>query len=185
MVLSGGLGSSAYVRDQLQQRFLSFPHPNARRVAVIPCNDPQLVVVRGLLLDRQQRWLTNNTKSILASRMARTSYGVVVQRTYSPEVHVGEEVRVDKYDNKKKWAVNQIQWLIKKGDVVDPNAPLVKSFEISLAEGELTRSWDATMVMSPNDPALLPSSMRKREFFSFFFHPPFRKRKGGPDSLTG
>jgi hypothetical protein len=53
--------------------------------------------------------------------------------------------------------------------VVDPNAPLVKSFEISLAEGELTRSWDATIVMSPNDPPFLPSSMRKREFPFFFF----------------
>lgn len=103
MVLSGGLGSSAYVRDQLQQRFLAFPHPNASRVAVIPCNDPQLVVVRGLLLDRQQRWQTHNTKSILASRLACTSYGVIVEQTYSPEVHIGEGVRVD---SKKKWAVD-------------------------------------------------------------------------------
>lgn len=160
MVLSGGLGSSAYVRDQLQQRFLTIPHPNASQVTVIPCNDPQLVVIRGLLLDRQQRWLTNNTKSILASRLARTSYDVIVQQTYSPEVHVGEPVRVDAHDKKKKWAIDQIQWLIKKGDVVDPNAPLVKSFEISLAEGELTRSWDATIVMSPNDAPFLPSSMK-------------------------
>lgn len=102
MVLSGGLGSSAYVRDQLQQRFLAFPHPNSSRVAVIPCNDPQLVVVRGLLLDRQQRWQTNNTKPILASRLARASYGVIVEQTYSPEVHIGEGVRVGERDRKKK-----------------------------------------------------------------------------------
>jgi hypothetical protein len=166
MFLAGGLGSSAYVRDQLQERFLAFSHPNASRVAVIPCYDPQLVVVRGLLLDGQQRWQTNNTKSVLATRIARTSYGVIVKETYSPAVHIGEEVRVDKFDRKKKWAIGQIQWLIKKGDVVDPNAPLVKSFEISLAEGELSRCWYSTIVMSQNDPPFLPSSMTKREFFS-------------------
>lgn len=134
-------------------------------MAVIPCNDPQLVVVRGLLLDRQQRWQTNNTKSILASRLARASYGVIVEQTYSLEVHMGEGVRADERDRKKKWAVDQIQWLIKKGDVIDPNVPLVKLSEVSLAEGELTRSWDSTIVMSPNDAGSLPTSMRKREFF--------------------
>lgn len=168
MVLSGGLGSSAYVRDQLQKRFLTFPHPNASRVAVIPCNDPQLVVVRGFLLDRPQRWQTNNTKSILASRLACASYGVIVEQTYSPEVHMGEGVRVDGRERKKKWAVNQIQWPIKKGDGIDPNVPLVNSSEVSLAEGELTRSWDSTIVMSQTDAASLPTSMRKRELFFLF-----------------
>jgi len=149
------------VRDQLQQRFLTSPHPNASRVAVVPCHDPQLVVVRGLLLDQQQRWLTNNTKSVLAWRVARASYGVIVKQTYSPALHFDEEVRVDVYDKTKKWAINQIQWLIRKGDTVDPNVPLVKSFEISLAEGDLTRAWDATIVMSQYEPSSLPSSMRK------------------------
>lgn len=173
MVLSGGLGSSAYVRDQLQQRFLTYPHPNANRVAVIPCNDPQLVVVRGLLLDRQQRWQTNSTKSILASRIARASYGVIVRQMYTPSRHFGEDIRTDAFDKSKRWAINQIQWLIKKGDVVDPNVPLVKSFEISLAEGDLTRSWDAEIVMSHNEQSFLPTSMKKGEFFpwGFFFCP--------------
>ncbi|KAK5651467.1 hypothetical protein OQA88_12474 [Cercophora sp. LCS_1] len=161
MVLSGGLGSSAYVRDQLQQRFLNYPHPNAKRVAVIPCNDPQLVVVRGLLLDRQQRWQTNSTKSILASRVARASYGVIVRQVYTPERHYGEGVRRDAFDRKTRWAMNQVQWLVKKGDAVNPNVPLVKSFEISLVEGDLTRSWDAEIVMSHNEPSALPSSMKK------------------------
>jgi len=161
MVLSGGLGSSAYVRDQLQQRFLSYPHPNASRVAVIPCSDPQLVVVRGLLLDRQQRWQTGGTTSVLATRVARASYGVIVRQVYSSDLHFGEDVQADTFDKKKRWAINQIQWLIRKGDVVDPNVPLVKSFEISLAEGELTRSWDARVVMSHNEPSFLPRSMKQ------------------------
>jgi hypothetical protein len=82
MVLSGGLGSSTYVRDCLQQRFMNFPHPNAHRVAILPCQDPQLVVVRGLLLDRQQKMETGNL-SVLSTRIARASYGVVVQEVYT------------------------------------------------------------------------------------------------------
>ncbi|KAM7216812.1 hypothetical protein V8F06_007789 [Rhypophila decipiens] len=161
MVLSGGLGSSAYVRDQLQQRFLSYPHPNANRVAVIPCNDPQLVVVRGLLYDRQQRWNTGGTTSVLAARVARASYGVIVQEVYSPALHFNEDLQPDPFDKGKKWAINQIQWLIRKGDVINPNAPLVKSFAISLAEGELTRAWDSRIVISHNEPTFLPRSMKQ------------------------
>ncbi|KAK3994857.1 hypothetical protein QBC44DRAFT_35101 [Cladorrhinum sp. PSN332] len=161
MVLSGGLGSSAYVRERLQQRFLSFPHPNASNVAVIPCNDPQLVVVRGLLLDRQQKWQTGGVASVLATRIARASYGVVVQEIYSPAHHFNEDIVTDPFDSSQKWAVNQIQWLIRKGDVVNPNVPLVKSFEIRLAAGDTTRSWDSQIVISQNEPSFLPKSLKQ------------------------
>jgi hypothetical protein len=163
MVLSGGLGSSAYVRDQLQQRFLSYPHPNASRVAVIPCNEPQLVVVRGLLLDQQQKWETGGTASVLATRIARASYGVVVQEVYAPQRHYNEDIRTDTYDTTQKWAVNQIQWLIRKGDVINPNLPLVKSFEIRLGPGDTTRSWDSEIVVSQNEPSFLPRSLKHGE----------------------
>jgi len=168
MVLSGGLGSSAYVRERLQQRFLDLPHPNASRVAVIPCNDPQLVVVRGLLLDRQQRWQTGGVASVLASRVARASYGVIVREAYSPNVHIGEDIRPDEFDPKQKWAVNQIQWLIRKGDIVDPNKYLVKSYEYRLPAGDMTRSWPAEIVVSHNELEFLPRSMRQGMSYLFF-----------------
>ncbi|KAK3349838.1 hypothetical protein B0T25DRAFT_250121 [Lasiosphaeria hispida] len=161
MVLSGGLGSSAYVREQLEQRFLNYPHPNASRVAVIPCNDPQLVVVRGLLLDRQQRWETGGTTSVLATRVARASYGVVVQEAYSPALHFNEDIAADVHDSRLKWAINQIQWLIRKGDAVNPNIPLVKSFEIRLAAEDSARSWDSEVVISHNEPSFLPKSLKQ------------------------
>jgi hypothetical protein len=113
MVLSGGLGSSAYVRERLQQNCMAICHPNARQVAVIPCQDPQLVVVRGLLLDCQQKMETGSV-AVLSSRIARASYGVVVQEVYSPQIHFNEEVRQDAFNSQQKWAVNQIQWLIRK-----------------------------------------------------------------------
>lgn len=162
MVLSGGLGSSAYVRDQLQQRFLSHKHPNASdQVQVIPCNDPQLVVVRGLLLDRQQRWESGGATSVLSTRIARASYGVIVQEIYVPAVHDNEDVRVDPFEKNKKWALNQIQWLIKKGDQVNPNVPIVKSFQIRLAATDTTRAWNSQVIISHKNPSELPSSMKQ------------------------
>lgn len=113
MILSGGLGSSAYVRDKLQQQLIAYPHLNAMRVSVVPCHDPQLVVVRGLLLDHQQRMDTGNVP-VLVARIARSSYGIIVREMYSPATHFDEEVVQDQWDSKKKWAINQIQWVIKK-----------------------------------------------------------------------
>lgn len=113
VILSGGLGSSAYVRQSIQQQLVSFPHPNATTAVVVPCQDPQLVVVRGLLLDHQQRMETGNM-SVLASRVARASYGVIVKEVYSPAKHFDEEVISDQFGSGKRWAVNQVQWMIRK-----------------------------------------------------------------------
>ncbi|PKS07401.1 hypothetical protein jhhlp_006003 [Lomentospora prolificans] len=161
MVLSGGLGSSAYVRQRLQQQFMSFPHPNATQVTVLPCKDPQLVVVQGLLLNKKQQADSGNIAPTLATTVARASYGVIVQEIYSPQLHYNEDQVRDTYDPSKVWAINQIQWLIRKGDVLDPNQPIVKSFEIRLGQNETTRSWDSTIVMSPNEPQFLPRSLKQ------------------------
>ncbi|UNI23980.1 hypothetical protein JDV02_009765 [Purpureocillium takamizusanense] len=160
IILSGGLGSSAYIRERMQRQLLSVPHPNATRAAVVPCQDPQLVVVRGLLLDHQQKMETGNL-SVLATRVARASYGVVVKEAYSPAYHFHEDVIQDPFDSKKQWAVNQIQWLIRKGDHIDPNRPLFKSFEFHLSEKDTTRCWDAEIVISLNEASHLPSSLKQ------------------------
>lgn len=116
MILSGGLGSSAYVRQSIQQQLVSFPHPNATKAVVVPCQDPQLVVVRGLLLDHQQRMETGSL-SVLATRIARASYGVVIKEVYSPAKHFDEDVIQDPFNSSKRWAVNQVQWMIRKARV--------------------------------------------------------------------
>ncbi|RTE84560.1 hypothetical protein BHE90_000855 [Fusarium euwallaceae] len=159
MVLAGGLGSSAYVRDTIQQQLVGYPHPNARHAIVVPCQEPQLCVVRGLLLDQQQRFQTGSLP-VLATRVARSSYGMVVMEPYDPAVHFDEDVKTDKYDPKIKWARSQIEWLIRKGDAIDPNSSVIKSFKIKLDPGSTTRSWDAIIVMSNNEPHLLPRSMK-------------------------
>lgn len=52
--------------------------------------------------------------SVLASRVARASYGVRVREVYSPARHFDEEVLPDLFNPKKLYAVNQIQWMIQK-----------------------------------------------------------------------
>ncbi|TWU71809.1 hypothetical protein ED733_000949 [Metarhizium rileyi] len=160
VILSGGLGSSAYVRQSIQQHLINFPHPNASQAVVVPCQDPQLVVVRGLLLDHQQKVETGQL-SVLATRVARASYGVKVRQVYSPAEHFDEQVVRDPFDSKRLWAVNQIQWIIRKGDIVDTNCPLIKEFEFRLADGETTRSWDTDILISQNEASFLPTSMKQ------------------------
>jgi len=77
-VLSGGLGSNAYVQNKLQEHFETSRHPNAGQVTILRAQEPQLVVVRGLLEERKQKMRSGNL-SVLASRVARASYGVVIK----------------------------------------------------------------------------------------------------------
>ncbi|KAK7952938.1 hsp70 family chaperone [Apiospora saccharicola] len=121
-VLSGGLGSNKYVQNKLQAHFENSGHPNAGQVAILCAQEPQLVVVRGLLEDRKQRMESGNM-SVLASRIARVSYGVVVKQVYSPIHHFDADVQEDQFDKTTKFALNQIQWLIRKGDTVTPGNP--------------------------------------------------------------
>ncbi|KAG8669895.1 hypothetical protein FPOAC2_09235 [Fusarium poae] len=160
VILSGGLGSSAYVREALQEHLTKLQHPNARNIIVIPSQDPQLVVARGVLENKRQRMESGN-KSVLSSWIARASYGVVVQQIYMPAQHFDEDIRQHPWNPDVKWATNQIQWLIKKGDTVNPDTPINKLFEMRLKDGDTTRAWDAEIVVSNNEPQWLPRSLKQ------------------------
>ena len=112
LILSGGLGSSVYVRDEIQRELNSNPHPCASNIAIIQDPEPQLVVVKGLLFDRMQK-LDSGTKPVLALRKARASYGVVCKHKYNPAVHIDEDVQKDPIDG-ELYAMGQIDWIIKK-----------------------------------------------------------------------
>lgn len=100
------------MRDCLQQDLEVNPHPNATNIKIISATDPQLVVVKGLLLDRLQK-LDSGMKPVLATRKARASYGVMCKIKYNPEVHFQEELKKDPLDG-ETYAMSQIDWLIKK-----------------------------------------------------------------------
>lgn len=126
LILSGGLGSSAYVRERLQEELAQNPHPSATQIKIVQAPDPQLVVVKGLLLDRLQK-LESGNRPVISTRKARASYGVMCKMKYSPEIHFQEELSTDPLDG-QTYAMSQIDWLIKKvrrhenGDMTDSSS---------------------------------------------------------------
>ncbi|KAI3337561.1 hypothetical protein HD806DRAFT_476989 [Xylariaceae sp. AK1471] len=157
MILSGGLGSSKYVRDWLQAQLSIKPHPYAQHVKIIQAPDPQLVVVKGLLLDRLQS-LDSSLAPVIISRVARASYGIVCKRKFNPAIHVNETVRKDPYDG-ELYAMGQIDWIIKKGDCVRTNTPIVQPFTHKLDPGDSNRAWESIIMISDQDREFLPHNV--------------------------
>lgn len=81
-------------------------------IKIVQAHDPQLVVVKGLILDRLQK-LESGNKPVLATRKARASYGVMCKMKYNPEIHFQEELKTDPLDG-QVYAMSQIDWLIRK-----------------------------------------------------------------------
>ncbi|KAL2286384.1 hypothetical protein FJTKL_07147 [Diaporthe vaccinii] len=158
LILSGGLGSSAYVRDRLQEDLKLNPHPNAVHINIVQAHDPQLVVVKGLILDRLQK-LESGDKPVLATRKARASYGVMCKMKYNPAIHFQEELKTDPLDG-QVYAMSQIDWLIRKGDDIDPNVPIISIFNQKIAKGSTVRHWDSVIVISHSEREFLPVSMK-------------------------
>lgn len=48
--------------------------------------------------------------------------------------------------------------------MIDPNIPLVKSFEYRLGLDDTTRCWNADIVVSQNEPSFLPRSLKHGMF---------------------
>ncbi|KAL8282494.1 hypothetical protein RB600_005781 [Gaeumannomyces tritici] len=163
MILSGGLGKSEYVRTQLRQQFEQCPHPRAEGAGILLCEDPQLVVVRGLLFDKQQAMDSARRRPVLAGRIARASYGIVVKEEYNPEIHkhimLDQDLVTDPFD-RKKYANNQIKWLIRKGERIDPSVPARHQLMMRVAENETALAWQFELVQNSVDGAL-PRSTRE------------------------
>ncbi|KAI1333540.1 hypothetical protein F5Y15DRAFT_410294 [Xylariaceae sp. FL0016] len=157
MILSGGLGSSKYVRDRLQHGLMVHPHPYAQQTKIIQAPDPQLVVVKGLLLDRLQG-LDSGLAPVIVSRIARASYGLICKAKYNPQIHFGETVKKDPYDG-ELYAMGQIDWLIRKGDPVSTNTPIISSFTKKVDPGDANRTWDSIIMISDLDRNFLPHNI--------------------------
>ncbi|KAK8119881.1 Hsp70 family chaperone [Apiospora kogelbergensis] len=157
MILSGGLGSSKYVRDRLQEYLVAKPHPYARNVKILQAMEPQLVVVKGLLLDRMQR-LESGSVPVIVSRIARSSYGVVCKTRYDPNIHVNEVVVKDPMDG-ERYAIGQIDWLIKKGDSVNTTKAITATFTRKV-DPEGARCWDVNIYTVNHGAATLLCTVR-------------------------
>jgi hypothetical protein len=174
------------VQERLRDVLRRTPHPNAWNIAVIVSDDPQLAVVKGLLEDRRQQYDTGS--NCLTTRIARASYGVVCKYLYNPLVHKGEDIEDDQYKNGIKWALNQIDWFVKKvirayrrpqvtsgkqtadsrkGDELNTNHSYIERlFQRKVIPGNSNREWDAHIVTSDNPRENLPLSMKRRKFFA-------------------
>jgi hypothetical protein len=58
LFLSGGLGGSTYVNAQIQAYYQNHPHINAPGLIILRSQEPQLAVVKGLVMDRRQKLLS-------------------------------------------------------------------------------------------------------------------------------
>ncbi|KAI0127356.1 hypothetical protein BJ170DRAFT_369976 [Xylariales sp. AK1849] len=157
MILSGGLGSSKYVRNRLQHNLLIYPHPFAHQVKIVQVPDPQLVVVKGLLLDRLQK-LDSGSAPVVVGRRARASYGLLYKSKYNPSIHSDQTLKKDPFDG-EMYAMGQLDWMIRKGNLVNTNAPITSTFTKKVDASDATRSWDAIVYISDMDRNLLPTSI--------------------------
>ncbi|KAK4186983.1 hypothetical protein QBC35DRAFT_474913 [Podospora australis] len=149
VVLSGGLGSSSYIFRKIKEHISVSSRRSLNGTRVQMCAEPQLVVIKGLLLEQMN--------SILRTRIARASYGVVTSPKYSKLRHFGQKVSVDPFDG-KRYVSDQIQWLVKRGDKIAAGQLLSVQIERRAGEHEPLR-WTETIVWSENGADWLPNNM--------------------------
>lgn len=157
VVLSGGLGASPYVKSRLEKELGDNPHERAEGALFIRLREPQLAVAKGLVSNWQRA--LNQGKPMLATRNARTSYGIVVQLPFDPDKHAPEDKEPDPINRKKNVAKNQIEWLVKKGQTIDPKNPPSYKFEMHMGDGD-PPMWAFEIVQDDGDVENLPTSMR-------------------------
>ncbi|OJZ81557.1 hypothetical protein ASPFODRAFT_51951 [Aspergillus luchuensis CBS 106.47] len=156
LVLSGGLGSSPYVRHRLQERYNSCSKASqSGGMQVLMADEPQLVVVHGLVMDRIQQL----KRGILTFgfRCAPVSYGIICHKVYNRDIHVGERVQMDVRD-KRLYALDQIDWLVVKGRPIPPTG-VTKEFHLRTDVGLEAGIHNVEIVMSTELPARLPRSL--------------------------
>ncbi|KAJ5726652.1 uncharacterized protein N7483_008009 [Penicillium malachiteum] len=158
LILSGGFGSSPYLRTRLMERYAESeanPHYNAHSMAILVADEPQLVVVHGLVLDRVQQ--LKKGVVMFGSRCSPMSYGIICDKLFDPSKHSSEPSRFDARD-KKKFAIGQIDWLVIQGTPI-PYTGLKRPFQLKMNQGQENKPWKVQIVMSSLPSDRLPDSI--------------------------
>ncbi|KAF2646542.1 hypothetical protein P280DRAFT_464746 [Massarina eburnea CBS 473.64] len=158
LVLSGGLGNSAYVQQRLRQYYSSSTLPNTRSLSLRISPDPQLAVCKGLVSDRIRKLLTQ--QSVLGSRCCRSSYGTMCKILYdkrNPE-HTGKDLVKDPL-NGKMYIMEAIAWFVKKGEPVSVDIPIVHSFVKKVTPGDSRIAFPTSVIESSLEASELPTQM--------------------------
>ncbi|KAG4428755.1 hypothetical protein IFR05_015757, partial [Cadophora sp. M221] len=162
LVLSGGLGNSAYIQKRLRARYAfgasTFHNASNLQVRVAP--DPQLVVCKGIVADRLQK--LRGGQSVLGWRCCRASYGTICKVLYNPNnsLHFGQKTHRDAVDG-KVYVSNVVDWFIKQGEPVSVDYPIVRTFTRKITFGNPYRVFPVGIVVSHVDKDLLPFTMNQ------------------------
>ncbi|CZR50942.1 uncharacterized protein PAC_00816 [Phialocephala subalpina] len=130
LVLSGGLGSSAYVQKRLKEALTGTnAHSAAPSLKVIAAasDEPQLAVLKGLV----------------------ASYGVVCDVPYDQKLDVGHTPYKDQLDG-KLWLKDHIKWVIEKDYLINVDDNKSHEFTRIFTRGK-PRKWKSTIVICHND----------------------------------
>lgn len=163
LVLSGGLGNSAYVQAQLRQHYQETSIPNAKSISVRIAPDPQLAVCKGLVADRVRKLLTSH--SVLGWRCCRASYGTACKIVYdkrNPD-HQGKQLVKDAL-NGKMYITQAIAWFVKKGEPVSVDNPIVHRFAKNVSPGDPRRAFPTSVIESDLEASQLPEQMNERTY---------------------
>lgn len=163
LVLSGGLGNSAYVQRQLRKHYANNKIPNAQDIKVRIAPDPQLAVCKGLVSDRVRKLVTS--RSVLGWRCCRASYGTLCKIAYdrkNPD-HEGKELVRDPM-NGKLYIVQSIAWFVRKGEPVSVDQPIVHRFVKKVSPGDPRRAFPTSVIQSDLSGGRLPNQMNEREY---------------------
>jgi hypothetical protein len=163
LILSGGLGNSAYVQDRLKAKYSTLQQANTvapgseqpSQVQVLIAPDPQLAVCKGLISDRIS--ILTSGSGILPWRCARASYGMICKVKYNPSNpnHRGKKLVLDPYTG-ESFIPSTVEWFIKKGQAVNASTPIIRPFTKKLPPGSGTRTFPSSVVVSHVDAAKLP-----------------------------
>ncbi|EME79343.1 uncharacterized protein MYCFIDRAFT_142349 [Pseudocercospora fijiensis CIRAD86] len=112
IILSGGLGSSPYLYDQLKRRYEKnegFASNNTALIRIMRVLEPQLAVVRGLVRERTQQLGKGPSagQDVYKTRHCRNSYGVAVREPYNFAKH--GMVSTIKGNDGREWVENCIE----------------------------------------------------------------------------
>lgn len=171
LVLSGGLGNSAYVQSQLRRHYQNTVIPNAKSISVRIAPDPQLAVCKGLVADRIRKLLTSH--SILGWRCCRASYGTACKIAYdrrNPD-HQGKTPVMDVL-NGKLYITQAIAWFVKKGEPVSVDNPIVHRFLKNVSPGDPRRAFPTSVITSDLEASQLPEQTNKRKYGLFLTQAP-------------
>lgn len=158
-MLSGGLGSSDYVLDELTTYFKRLGNEANSCVTGSKVfrtkGDARTVVAKGLLYNRTTKART------LGEHKARGNYGIIVEEKIGKWSPLGENIK--RYPGSDtKFATDRIRWLVKFGDTIQVGSPITTDITKRLVKSEQWK-WTEKIVWLQGASSILPANVKDGE----------------------